>query len=75
MKIKSFIPLIAVFGTSFLITISLLKSFQILMGISICLLAMLKLMDIEVFGTSYKKYDLISSKFDGWIYIFLFANY
>jgi len=38
------------------------------MGISICLLAMLKLMDIETFGTSYKKCDLISSKFDSWIY-------
>ena len=72
MKIKSFTPLIAVFGTSFLITISFLKSFQIFMGISICLLVMLKLMDIEAFGTSYKKYDLISSKFDGWKYIYPF---
>jgi len=70
MKIKSFTPLIAVFGTSFLITITLLKNFQIFMGISICLLAMLKLMDIEAFGKSYKKYDLISSKFYGWIYIY-----
>ena len=74
MKINSFTPLIAVFGTSFLITISLLKSFQIFMGISICLLAMLKLMDIEAFGTSYKKYDLISSKFDNWIYIYPFCE-
>ena len=74
MKIKSLIPLIAVFGTSFLITITLLKSFQIYMGISICLLAMLKLMDIEAFGTSYKKYDLISSQFDRWIYIYPFCE-
>ena len=29
-------------------------------------------MDIEAFGTSYKKYDLISSKFNGWIYIYPF---
>jgi len=72
MKIKSFTPLIAVFGTSFLITITLLKSFQIFMGISISLLAMLKLMDIEAFGKSYKKYDLISSKVDGWIYFYPF---
>tara|TARA_A100001388_G_scaffold22675_1_gene14871 strand:+ start:68 stop:319 length:252 start_codon:yes stop_codon:yes gene_type:complete len=34
-KIKSITPLIAVFGTTFLITITLLKSFQIFMGISI----------------------------------------
>ena len=44
------------------------------MGISICLLAMLKLMDIKAFGTSYKKYDLISSKFDSWIYIYPFCE-
>ena len=31
-------------------------------------------MDIEAFGTSYKKYDLVSSKFDGWIYIFPFCE-
>jgi len=61
MKIKSFTPLIAAFSTSFLLTISFLKSFQIFMRISICLLAMLKLMDFEAFGTSYKNYDLISS--------------
>ncbi len=35
---------------------------------------MLKLMDIGTFGTSYKKYDLISSKFDSWIYIYLFCE-
>ena len=74
MKIKSFTPLISVFGTSFLITITLLKDFQIFMGISISLLAMLKLMDIGAFGTSYKKYDLISSKFDSWIYIYPFCE-
>ena len=72
MKLKSYSPLIAVFGTSFLITITLLKSFQIFMGISICLLEMLKIMHIEAFGTSYKKYDLISSQFDSWIYIYPF---
>ena len=68
MNIKSFTPLIAVFGTSFLITISSLKSFQVFMGISICLLAMLKLMDIEAFGKSYKKYDFITSQFDSRVY-------
>jgi hypothetical protein len=44
------------------------------MGISICLLAMLKLMDIEAFGESYKKYDLLSSQFDRWIYIYPFCE-
>ena len=31
-------------------------------------------MDINAFGTSYKKYDLISSKFDSWIYIYPFCE-
>ena len=35
---------------------------------------MLKLMDIKAFGTSYKKYDLISSQFDNWIYIYPFCE-
>ena len=74
MRLKSFTPLLAVFGTSFLITITLVKNFQVFMGITICLFAMLKLMDIESFGTSYKKYDIVSSKFDGWIYIYHFID-
>ena len=74
MQLKSFTPLIAVFGTSLLITITLIKSFQVFMGISICLLAMLKLMDIEAFGLSYKKYDLITSRFKSWIYIYPFCE-
>ena len=31
-------------------------------------------MDIEAFGTSYKKYDLISSKFDRCVYIYPFCE-
>ena len=74
MQLKSLKPLIAVFGTSFLITITLIKNFQVFMGISICLLAMLKIMDIEAFGISFKKYDLISSRFNKWIYIYPFCE-
>ena len=74
MKLKSLKPLIAVFETSFLITITLNKNFQDFMGISICLLAMLKIMDIEAFGISFKKYDLISYRFKKWIYIYPFCE-
>ena len=74
MQLKSFTPLITVFGTSLLITITLIKSFQVFMGILICLLAMLKLMDIEAFGLSYKKYDWIISRFKSWIYIYPFCE-
>ena len=74
MQLKSLKPLIVVFGTSLLITITLIKNFQVFMGISICLLAMLKIMDIEAFGISFKKYDLISSRFNKWIYIYPFCE-
>ena len=74
MRLNSFTPLLAVFGTSFLLTITLVKNFQVFMGISICLLAMLKLMDIESFGVSFKKYDLISSRFTKWIFIYPFCE-
>ena len=74
MQLKSLKPLIVVFGTSLLITITLIKNFQVFMGISICLLAMLKIMDIEAFGISFKKYDLISSRFNQWIYIYPFCE-
>tara|TARA_B100001093_G_scaffold477747_1_gene505328 strand:- start:28 stop:480 length:453 start_codon:yes stop_codon:yes gene_type:complete len=74
MQLKSLKPLVAVFGTSLLITVTLIRSFQVFMGISICLLAMLKLMDIEAFGISFKKYDLISSRFNQWIYIYPFCE-
>ena len=44
------------------------------MEISICLLAMLKLMDIEAFGTSHKKYYLITSLIDTWIFTYPFCD-
>ena len=31
-------------------------------------------MDIKAFGTSFKKYDLISSQFDSWVYIYPFCE-
>ena len=35
---------------------------------------MLKIMDIEAFGISFKKYDLISYRFKKWIYIYPFCE-
>ncbi len=44
------------------------------MGRSICLLAMLKLMNIQDFVVSFKKYDLISSRFSKWVFIYPFCE-
>lgn len=62
----SYVPVIAVFGTAILITIIVAGSISSFMGYSISILAMLKLMDIEAFATSFKKYDLLSKKWSSW---------
>jgi hypothetical protein len=36
------------------------------MGIAIVLLAMLKLMDVEAFAASFRKYDLLSQRWRAW---------
>jgi len=36
------------------------------MGVAICLLAMLKLMDVPAFAASFRKYDLLSQHWPGW---------
>jgi hypothetical protein len=36
------------------------------MGIAICLLAMLKLMDVEAFAASFRKYDLLTQRWRPW---------
>ena len=36
------------------------------MGIAICLLAMLKLMDVKAFAASFRKYDLLSQRWRPW---------
>ena len=36
------------------------------MGVAICLLAMLKLMDVEAFSASFRKYDLLTQRWRPW---------
>lgn len=40
------------------------------MGFAICLLAMLKLMDVEAFAASFRKYDLLSQRWGPWARIY-----
>lgn len=63
----SYTPVIAVFGTTLLMALvlgdSLIHAF---MGISICALAMLKLMDVDSFAASFVKYDLVTQRWRVW---------
>ena len=62
----SYTPVVVVFGTASLITVALNIGISGFMGLAICLLAMLKLMDVEAFAASFRKYDLLSQRWRGW---------
>ena len=63
----SYTPVVAVFGTSLLMAVVLGESvIRDFMGISICTLAMLKLIDVESFAASFVKYDLATQRWRGW---------
>jgi glutaredoxin len=62
----SYAPVVAVFVTAGLMALVLSAGFSGSMGIAICLLAMLKLMDVEAFAASFRKYDLLSQRWRAW---------
>ncbi|MEB3166576.1 MAG: MauE/DoxX family redox-associated membrane protein [Cyanobacteriota bacterium] len=59
-------PVLAVFVTAGLMALVLNAGISGLMGIAICLLAMLKLMDVQAFAASFRKYDLLSQRWRAW---------
>lgn len=62
----SYAPVVAVFVTAGLMAAVLDAGLSGFMGIAISLLAMLKLMDVAAFATSFRKYDLLSQHWPGW---------
>jgi glutaredoxin len=62
----SYAPVVAVFVTAGLMAAVLDAGLSGFMGIAISLLAMLKLMDVAAFATSFLKYDLLSQRWRGW---------
>tara|TARA_B100002052_G_C15856797_1_gene587948 strand:+ start:352 stop:1152 length:801 start_codon:yes stop_codon:yes gene_type:complete len=67
----SYIPVIAVFGTTLLMALVMQESgLRQFMGFSICALSMLKLMDVESFAASFIKYDLVSQRWPTWARIY-----
>ena len=62
----SYAPVVAVFLTAGLMAAVLDAGISGFMGIAISLLAMLKLMDVDAFATSFRKYDLLSQRWPGW---------
>jgi glutaredoxin len=69
----SYTPVIALFSTAGLMTLALSLKMAGFMGISLSMLASLKLMDLDSFTESFQKYDLVTKQFKsyGKIYPFL----
>jgi hypothetical protein len=57
---------VAVFMTAGLMALVLKAGVSGVMGIAICLLAMLKLMNVAAFAASFRKYDLLSQRWRAW---------
>ncbi len=62
----SYMPVVAVFLTAGLMALVLAAGIRGFMGIAICLLAMLKLMDVAAFAASFRKYDVLSQRWRAW---------
>jgi len=62
----SYAPVVAVFLTAGLMALALSAGVSGFMGFAICLLAMLKLMDVDAFAASFRKYDLLSQRWRPW---------
>lgn len=62
----SYTPVVVVFATAALMAFVLGAGFRGFMGIAIGLLAMLKLMDVEAFAASFRKYDLLTQRWGAW---------
>jgi len=62
----SYTPVLTVFATAALMALVLAGGISGFMGIALCLLAMLKLMDVPAFTASFRKYDLLSQGWRAW---------
>ena len=62
----SYTPVVAVFGTAALMALVLSAGVSGFMGLAICLLAMLKLMDVRAFSASFRNYDLLTMRWRPW---------
>lgn len=58
----SYTPVVAVFGTALLVDGAIGGGVMGFMGLALAMLAMLKLMDVGAFASSFLKYDLISQR-------------
>lgn len=71
---KNYLPVIAVFSVALLMAIFESFSVRRFMGFSLCILSLLKLMNIESFAEGFKRYDIISQSLPVYAQIFPFLE-
>lgn len=70
----SYKPVIALFSTAGLMALATSPGISGFMGISLSMLASLKLMDLDAFAESFTKYDLITRRFKPYGKVYPFAE-
>lgn len=70
----SYSPVVAVFSTAALISLAASLGISGVMGVALSMLASLKLMDIEAFANSFKKYDLLTQQFKPYAKVYPFTE-
>lgn len=80
----SYRPVITVFVVAALLALAItwagtgtfvtLRSFEWFIALSMCLLAMLKLQDVETFSTMFLNYDLLARRFVPYSYVYPYAE-
>lgn len=70
----TYTPVIALFSTAGLVALATSLGMTGFMGISLSMLASLKLMDVNAFAESFEKYDLITQRFKPYGKLYPFAE-
>lgn len=70
----SYVPVIAVFGTALLMAVLTDNIMYSFMGYALCILACLKLMDLNSFVAGFEKYDLITKQLPVYGKLYPFAE-
>jgi glutaredoxin len=80
----SYAPVIAIFSVAFLMALAIswqafasvlnVRTFELFVAVSMCLLAVQKLQDIEKFSTMFLNYDLLARRWVRYGYVYPFAE-
>lgn len=71
---RSYVPVIAVFAVAAMLALVTRPALHSFMGFALCLLALLKLMDLRAFARGFVKYDLLAARLGAYGLVYPFAE-